>query len=104
MTALVMRQLGSLDIEDAIVRDLGGGGACIRTELDLPVGAEVHVGFFLPGSGSAPVVAKVSVAWTRRDRTGSAHILGLAFVHAGAAQRQAIETLKDFLALREASI
>ena len=104
MPALLVRRLGSPDIEEAIVRDLGGGGACLATEISVPVGSEIYVGFFLGGAGEAPVVAKAAVAWAKRDRESVVHTLGLVFVHAGAAQRQAIETLRDFLARRQAAL
>lgn len=96
--ALLVRELGDPDIHAATVRDLGDGGARAVAEVPLPVGAVLYVGFFLQGFGGLPLIAKVRIAWTRPGDGG--HMVGLAFLSGGPAQRDSVERMRDYLAAK----
>lgn len=96
--ALLVRELGEPDIHAATVRDLSDGGARVVAEVPLPVGAVLYVGFFLRGFGGLPLVAKVRIAWTKPG--GEGHMVGLAFLADGPAQRESVERMRDYLAAR----
>jgi hypothetical protein len=95
MPALFLRELGSADIGSGTVRDLSDGGLCVMADEPLAEGTELYVGLFLQGLGDPPLIAMARVAWARPGTTS--HTVGLAFSHGGAAQRDAIERLRDFL-------
>lgn len=94
--ALLVRELGDPDIRAATVVDLGDGGARAVAGAPLPVGAVLYVGFFLQGFGGLPLIAEVRIAWTRPGRWG--HLVGLAFLADGPAQRESVERMRDYLA------
>lgn len=93
--ALFVRELGDPDIRTARVRDLSDGGACARTSVALPMDAVLYVGFFLQGSGDCPLIVKARVVWTGRE--GDDHVAGLVFLPDGAAQRESLERMRDYL-------
>lgn len=96
--ALFAKEIGDPDIQAARVVNLSGGGACATAEAPPPVGSAIYVGFFLAGFSGVPVIARMRVAWTRRDGLG--HLVGLAFMTDGPAQRDSVERMRDYLAAR----
>jgi hypothetical protein len=96
--ALFAKEIGDPDIQVARVVNLSGGGACATAEEAPPVGSAIYVGFFLAGLSGVPVIARMRVAWTRRE--GPAHVVGLAFLSDGPAQRDSVERMRDYLEAR----
>jgi hypothetical protein len=94
--ALFVRDLGASDVWSGRVVNLSEGGACLLTEQPVTPGTELYVGLFLEGLGGLPLITMGTVVWSR-PAEGT---LGLAFVRAGAAQRHAIEQLREHLARR----
>ncbi len=96
--ALFAREIGDPDISVAQVRNLSDGGACAVVEEAPRVGSELYVGFFLRGVGGVPVIARMRIAWTKP--MGSGHLVGLSFRADGPAQRDSVERMRDYLAVR----
>jgi hypothetical protein len=96
LPALFLRELGSADIGTGTVRDLSDGGACVMADEPLPAGTDLYVGLFLNGLGDPPLIAMARVLWAKPGTVS--HTIGLTFSHGGAAQRDAIERLRDYLA------
>jgi hypothetical protein len=96
--ALFAKEIGDPDIQVAQVVNLSGGGACATVATPPAVGAPIYVGFFLAGFSGVPVIARMRVAWTRREGLG--HLVGLAFLTDGPAQRQSVERMRDYLTVR----
>jgi hypothetical protein len=94
--ALLVRELGDPDVQAARIRDLSDGGACAVSDVAFPVGTELYAGFFLEGFGGLPLIARVRVQWESRE--GEEHVVGLAFVGSGPAQRDSLERMRDYLA------
>jgi hypothetical protein len=100
--ALFAKDIGDPDIQVAQVVNLSGGGACATVETAPPVGAAIYVGFFLAGIGGVPVIARMRVAWTKRDGLG--HVVGLAFMADGPAQRDSVERMRDYISARRRAL
>ena len=96
--ALFAKEIGDPDLLAAQVVNLSGGGACARADSAPAVGSSIYVGFFLAGISGVPVIARMRVAWTRREGLG--HLVGLAFLTDGPAQRDSVERMRDYLASR----
>jgi hypothetical protein len=96
--ALFARGIGDPDIRAATVLDLSDGGVRVTTATPLQVGTRIYVGFFLQGFGGVPLVAKMRVAWTMPE--GGVHMIGLAFLPDGGAQRDSVERMREHLAAR----
>ena len=95
---LITRNLHDADIHAVRVRDLGDGGACAVTDFAPDVGTEFYAGFFLMGFGGIPLIAKVRVAWTRREALE--HAIGLEFLYDGPAQLDSVVRIRNYLAMR----
>ena len=100
--ALFARDIGDPDIEPAHVRNLSDGGACAFSDASVAVGAPIYVGFFVDGSGAAPVIARMRVCWSRPE--GMGRLVGLAFLADGPAQRASVERMRDYVATLRARV
>jgi len=95
---LLTRSLYDGDIHAVRVRDMGDGGACAVADFEPEVGTGYYAGFFLKGFGGIPLVARVRVAWTRREH--DEYAVGLGFLGEDRAQADSVVRIRDYVAAR----
>ena len=74
----------------ATIKDIGGGGVCLRTDEYLPVASLLELSINFPHS-STPISVLAKVAWIKSVRRTSRYEAGIQFVEISDPLRHSIE-------------
>lgn len=77
------------------LRDIGGGGVCLRAKEKLPLSSVVQLTINFPQLPE-PIICKARVVWVKRLETINQYELGLQFLEISDAWRQEIMQRIDF--------